>query len=118
MLYLWLVSYFKRFFSQYMPITMDRHVEELDSFVRGELPTCRLRIYLCQLHLVLALERVTTDTEDLVRCEYIRCEGWDERHYPHKVIGWHEFPEGSFEVTFGLFCDALYSAREGWSSER
>lgn len=110
MIYLWLVSYFKRFFGQIMPVTMDRHVEEFRSFLRGELVTCRLCIYECQLHLVLKLHRVMTDTEDLVRCEYVRCEGWDERHFPSKQIGWHSFPKGSFEITMSMLSDALTQA--------
>jgi hypothetical protein len=102
MLYLWLVSYFKRFFSQYMPVTMNRHVEELRSFLRGELPTCHLRIYLCQLHLVLDVHRVMTDTEHLVRCHYLIYEGWDACHFPSKVIDWHGFPKGVFTIPMSM----------------
>ena len=115
MIYLWLVSYFERFFSQYMPVTMDRQVEELRSFLRGELATCHLRIYLCQLHLVLNLHRVWGIYEDLVRCEYVVWEGWDEQHYPHKVIGWHDFPKGSFEITMSMVSNAVGDAGlRGW----
>jgi len=105
MIYLWLVSYFEGLHKQDGMAL--KQLPELRIFLEDSyIESIELCLFRSQLHLVLKIAR----QGEVIRCQYTEWEGWDEQHFPHKVIGWHDFPKGSFEITKSMLCDAVTEA--------